>query len=126
MSQASSPQFIKGVYDILDYTVDWTAELDRISETILTSTWVMASGTVDGPGNLSITLSDSVTPTFGTSPSPAYTQGGTQVSSDSKKATCYIGGGTNGTTYTVENAIITTGSPPRYYSRQIQLTVRNR
>lgn len=126
MSQASSPQFVKGVYDILDYTVDYTAELDRIGQTIASSSWVMGSGTVDGSGNTAITLSDSVTPTFGVAPSPSYSQGGTAVSADAKKATCFIGGGTNGNTYTVENAIITTGSPPRRYSRQMQLTVRNR
>lgn len=120
----SVPQFYKGAYDTLDYSVDWTSELDRIGETIASSFWVIPSATTDAPGNTSIALSDSVQASFGTSPTPQYLQGGT--SNTSKTATCFIAGGTVGTSYTIENAIITTGAPPRNYSRQLTIVVKNR
>lgn len=122
----SNVQFFKPDYDTRDYAIDYTAELDRIGETILSAFWTMASATVDGPGNDSIILNDGVTPTFGQNPAPAFSQGGTQVTPDAKKAICFIGGGTVGVTYTVQSSIITTGSPPRRYSRQFFITVRNR
>lgn len=121
----SVPSFIKGPYDTLDYTVDYTAELNRIGETIASSAWVIPSGVADLPANDTIPLDDSVTPNFGVSPSPLFSQGGTDTMNGTI-ARVFITGGTIGRTYKIQNDILTTGDPPRRYSRQLEITVRAR
>lgn len=63
--------------DILDYSIDWTRELD--GDTISTSVWVVPSGLTDQ--NTS--------------------------SASSTKTTVWLSGGTDGTSYNVRNRITT-------------------
>lgn len=64
----------------LDYTIDWSAWLTTINDTIITSTWDMA----DGPTWVDETFTDTTT-------------------------TIWLSGGTDGTLYAISNTIATEG-----------------
>lgn len=81
MSQA----FTKDPSEVVDYTLDFTDELDAISATISTATWAATAG---------ITIDSSA------------------VLSGNKKAQVVLSGGTAGVEYVVTCTIVTTGSSP--------------
>ena len=120
---SSAPEFFKPPAATLDYSVDWTAELKLAGTTIATSFWTLACAQTDSPGATSLAFSDSVTPTFGASPTPQFLQGGTSFGQ--YITTVIVSGGTLGVSYTLENVITTNQSPPRRYAQQMTITVSN-
>ena len=77
--------FTKDPSEVVEYTLDFTEELDAIGATISTATWAATSG---------ITIDSS------------------SVLSGNKKAQVVLSGGTAGVEYVVTCTIVTTGSSP--------------
>ena len=113
------PIFVKSPYAILDYTVDWTSELDRLNDEISSSEWVLPCSMTDSNSNTSLTLDGSIVPNYGSGPTPTYSRGGTTFSATT--ATIWIAGGAVGSSYTVMNAIVTVAG--RQYSREFSLQI---
>lgn len=110
----------KAPSELLDYKVDYAAELAGTSDTIQTSTWLVPSNTVDAPGNAAVKLADGITVNEDPdTPSPTYTQGGT--SKTASTATIFLSGGTRGNVYRVINRVTTTQG--RKYSRILEIVI---
>lgn len=110
----------KAPSELLDYKVDYAAELAGTSDTIQSSAWLVPSNTVDAPGNAAIKLVDGVTVNEDPdTPSPAFTQGGT--SKTVSTATIFLSGGTRGNVYRVINRVTTTQG--RKYSRILEIVI---
>jgi len=115
-------KFAKAPAERLDYTIDYGKELTRLTDTIVSSVWVVPSNMLDNFSNQAIHLDDGVTVSYDeNSPSPVFSQGG--VSFTSTAATIYLSGGTLNNQYIVENRITTVGG--RKYARRIQIAVQN-
>ncbi len=82
--------------DVLLYRMDWSAFLSPLSDTISTSAW-------DGGG---------------------LTVGTDAIETNSLKTTLWLSGGTDGTTYTVANKIVT--AEGRTVERSFKLMVEER
>lgn len=110
----------KAPSELLDYKVDYTAELAVAGDAIQSSLWIVPSNTVDAPGNTAIKLADNVTlnedPDM---PSPVFTQGGT--SRTASTTTIFLSGGTRGNVYRIINRIATTQG--RKYSRILEIVI---
>ncbi len=116
-------RFPKGPAELLDFKIDYANELSKSSDTVQSSLWIVPSNTVDAPGNAAIKLVDGVTVNnHPDTPSPAYTQGGTEKTDTD--VTILLSGGTLGNVYTVENRIITTQG--RKHSRIIEIVIESR
>ena len=75
--------FRKEIAEVLDFTIDWTKYLaNSSSDTISTSSWAEDSGGITIDSN----------------------------SNDTVKATVWLSGGKHGTTYRLENTIVTASS----------------
>lgn len=115
-------KFAKAPAERLDYTIDYGKELTRLTDTILSSLWVVPSNMLDGVANQAIHLDNGVTLSYDeNSPTPVFSQGG--VSFTSTAATIYLSGGTLTNEYIVENRITTAGG--RMYARRIVIAVQN-
>ncbi len=113
--------FQKTVADILDYTIDYTKEMDRVADTIISSSWIIPSADSDDVDNEHLLLSDDVMPNFDdTSGTPEFSLGGTSYTT--KKATVFISGGTAGVTYTLENRAVTAGG--RRHATRIAIQIK--
>jgi predicted alpha/beta-hydrolase family hydrolase len=88
---------VKDPDEVKDYSIDWSAMLSADSDTIETSSWVVASG-----AGLSIDSS----------------------SNTDTAATVWLSGGTAAVTYELRNRVITTGG--RTYDQTIRLKVKNK
>lgn len=97
---------IKGIAEELDCRVSWAGSLFYDTDSLVTSAWIVPSGTTDNVSNTKIELSDSVTPDFSaTSPSPVFSLGGTSFTANAAKI--FVKGGSAGRTYTLENRVTT-------------------
>lgn len=84
----------------LDYTADWSAWLAMVNDTITASTWSVPPGL-----------------TMESSPAPS-------ISTDGKKTTVWLSGGTPGEDYPVVNHITTAAG--RADDRTLNISVRQR
>ncbi len=115
-------KFAKASAERLDYTIDYGKELTRLTDTIVSSVWIVPSNMADSIANQAIHLDDGVSVNYEeNSPTPVFSQGG--VSFTSVAATIYLSGGTLTNQYTIENRITTAGG--RRYARRIQIAVQN-
>ena len=116
-------KFPKAPYELLDYKIDYSAELDREIDTIASSFWIAPSDTTDGAGNQAINLSDSITASYDKdAPTPTYQLGGTAFTD--KAATIFVKGGALDKEYLLENRIVTVKG--RKYSRSIKIGVQQK
>lgn len=115
-------KFAKAPAERLDYTIDYAKELTRLTDTIVSSVWIVPSNMADSIANQAIHLDDGVTLNYDeNSPSPVFSQGG--VSFTDSTTTIYLSGGTLNNPYIVESRITTAGG--RRYARRIQIAVQN-
>lgn len=116
----------KDPYESLDYTADYTDELDAISDTVASSLWIIPSASVNEAGTTSIELSDAVTPDYSvTAPAPKYESGTSgAVSQTTKTSKVFIKGGTLDATYRIMNRITTAGG--RKYARVFDLYIQRK
>lgn len=115
-------KFTKAPAERLDYTIDYGKELTRLTDTIVSSLWVVPSFTVDNIANQAIHLDDGVSVSYDEfSPSPVFSQGGASFTGTA--ATIYLAGGTLSNAYFIENRVTTASG--RKYARRIMITVQN-
>lgn len=84
--------------EVLDYAIDWTAELADKNDTAQSAAWTVPDGLTQPAGK------------------PPTLDGG--------KATVWLAGGTSGRTYSVSCRLTTTAG--RIYDRSLVITVANR
>ena len=113
----------KDDYELLDYTADYSAELDPLADGIATSTWIIPSASDEDDSIIAIVLADGVTVDYSISaPSPAYRNDVSgAVSINGNTTTVFIDGGTLNAEYRVMNRITTTDG--RHYSRVFDLAI---
>jgi hypothetical protein len=88
----------KDPQDKKDYSLDWSLRLEPDSDTIVSSTWTIVTGS------------------------------GLVIDSDSfadDSTTVWLSGGTNNIKYTLLNHVVTNSTPPREYDQTVQLTVKS-
>lgn len=115
-------KFAKAPAERLDYTIDYGKELTRLTDTIVSSVWIVPSNMADSIANQAIHLDDGVSVNYEeNSPTPVFSQGAASFTATT--VTIYLSGGTFNNQYIVENRITTAGG--RKYARRILITIQN-
>jgi len=89
--------FEKDPSEKLDFTIDWSNELNDVADSIASSAWTVPGGITE--------VTDTNTSTA---------------------ATIWLQGGTDGDSYTLINQITTANSPPRIYRQPIIVSVKTK